>query len=179
MDPYVGEIRMFAGTYAPLGWQMCDGSLLPVPNYEALYTLLGTQFGGDGIRTFGVPDFRGRIPIHQGTGPGLSPYIIGRTGGVENVPLSLAQLPSHNHLVNVTTAAATTVTPGTTVNLAATTAPAENFLLTLPNPAQPKVLDGNTVEASGTPVAPPHPNIMPSVVVTFIIAWNGIYPTRN
>jgi microcystin-dependent protein len=179
MDPYIGEIRMFAGTYAPEGWQMCDGTLLSISNYEALYALLGTQFGGNGTTTFGVPDFRGRIPVHQGTGPGLSPYVVGGTGGAEVVPLSLAQIPTHSHLVNVTNTPATVPTPGPAVNLAATVAPVVNYITTLSSPPVTHLLDTSTIGNSGAPGSPSHPNIMPGVVISFIIALVGIFPSRN
>src|SRR3954468_6024 len=97
-QPYVGEIRMFAGNFAPAGWAMCAGQLMPISENDTLFTLIGTTYGGDGQETFGLPDLQGRIPIHQGQGPGLpSSYTVGETGGVETVTLTTQQMPSHNH----------------------------------------------------------------------------------
>ena len=101
--PYIGEIRMFGfGTRgAPNGWQGCDGSLLPISEYDALFALIGTTYGGDGQVTFGVPDLRGRLPIHQGTGPGLSTYVIGQKAGTETVTVLPTQMPAHTHPILV------------------------------------------------------------------------------
>src|ERR1700756_1351782 len=101
-QPYVGEIRMFAGNFAPAGWMFCEGQLLPISNYETLFNLLGTTYGGDGQTTFGLPDLRGRALIHQGTG--LSSYVIGEQIGVENVTLTGAQMPAHVHTFSGTAA---------------------------------------------------------------------------
>src|ERR1700749_2572272 len=96
-QPYVGEIRMFAGNFAPAGWMFCAGQLLPISEYETLFNLIGTTYGGDGQSTFGLPDLRGRLPIHMGQGVGLSTRFLSETGGVETVTLTLQQLPQHNH----------------------------------------------------------------------------------
>ena len=99
--PYIGEIRMFGfgARGAPLGWQACDGSLLPISEYDALFALIGTTYGGDGQVTFGIPNLRGRLPVHQGTGPGLSTYVIGQSAGTETVTLLQSQMPAgHHHL---------------------------------------------------------------------------------
>ena len=116
-QPYIGEIRMFAfGTRgAPNGWQACDGSLLPISEYDALFALIGTTYGGDGQTTFAVPDLRGRLPIHQGQGPGLSNYVMGQMAGTENVTLLTTQMPIHTHTMVATTGAATSLTPGNTL----------------------------------------------------------------
>ena len=96
-QPYVGEIRMFAGNFAPAGWMFCEGQLLPISENETLFQLIGTTYGGDGQSTFALPDLRGRLPIHQGSGPGLSIRQIGESGGAEEVTLTAAQMPAHNH----------------------------------------------------------------------------------
>src|ERR1700755_565539 len=98
-DTYVGQILVFAGTFAPRGYVLCAGQLLPISQFDVLYNLIGTTYGGDGVSTFAVPDLRSRVPIHQGQGPGLSNYVIGTASGVENVTLISAQIPAHNHLV--------------------------------------------------------------------------------
>ena len=108
-EPYLGEIRMFAfGTRgAPIGWQACDGSLLPISQNDALFALIGTTYGGDGQTTFAVPDLRGRVPVHQGTGPGLSTYVIGQRAGTETVTVLSTQMPAHTHTLVATSAAST------------------------------------------------------------------------
>jgi len=184
MEAYVGEIRMFAGDYAPQYWLKCDGSTQSISTYQPLYSLIGTTYGGDGVTTFGLPDLRGRTPVGQGLGTGLTNRVIGQKNGVETVTLVEAEMLAHTHGVAVTTTTpASTPTPGPTVNLAATTAPTGTYLATLPSPAQPRVLDPDsvsTVLGSGpNHAATPHNNIMPSFAVTYIISTAGIYPTRQ
>src|SRR5881227_3868311 len=96
-QPYVGEIRMFAGNFAPAGWMFCEGQLLPISEYETLFNLIGTTYGGDGQSTFALPDLQSRTTLHMGGGPGLSPRILGESGGVEQVTLTLNQYPAHSH----------------------------------------------------------------------------------
>ncbi len=112
MDPYLGEIRMFAGNYAPQDWVLCNGALLSISQYQALYALLGTAWGGDGISTFGAPDLRGRLPVGQGTGQGLTPRRVAQTGGTETVTLNATMIPAHNHAFNATSGDATAIAPG-------------------------------------------------------------------
>jgi microcystin-dependent protein len=99
LDPYIGEVELFGFNYAPVGWAYCNGQLLPIASYQALFSLLGVTYGGDGVTTFAVPDLRGRVAIHQGTGPGLSTRTIGQSGGTETVTLSVTQMPSHTHTI--------------------------------------------------------------------------------
>jgi microcystin-dependent protein len=113
--PYVGEIRLFSFQRIPTGWFACDGSLKAISNYDALFALIGTTYGGDGVNTFAVPDLRGATPIHQGSGSGLSTRIIGQTGGTETVNLLTAQIPQHSHAPVATSNSASTNTPGTSV----------------------------------------------------------------
>jgi microcystin-dependent protein len=185
MDPYLGEIRMFAGNFAPEDWHLCDGSMLSVSTYSTLFSLLGTTFGGDGRSTFGVPDLRGRIPIGQGTGTGLSPRVLGQTGGTETVTLTTAQLPAHGHTLNATTSDATASVPGPAAGLAKATNPSSTHtpLRYVPYAAAEKQLTlaaltianagGNT--SGGTD---PHANVMPSTVLSYIISLSGLYPQR-
>src|SRR5579885_2160608 len=105
-QPYVGEIRMFAGNFAPAGWMFCEGQLLPISEYETLFNLIGTTYGGDGQSTFALPDLRGRVPIHQGNG-----FTIAETGGVEEVTLTVSQIPAHNHACVVTSGLANAANP--------------------------------------------------------------------
>src|ERR1700744_2453817 len=108
--PFIGEIRMFGFNFAPVGWHRCDGSLLPIAQYDALFALIGTTYGGDGQVTFGMPDFRSRVPVHQGQGTGLAPYVMGQLTGAENVTLTVQQIPSHSHAVSVSNSGTRTTT---------------------------------------------------------------------
>ena len=176
-QPYIGEIRMFAfgSRGAPNGWQACDGSLLPIAEYETLFTLIGTIYGGDGQSTFAVPDLRGRVPIHQGTGPGLSNYVIGQRAGTETVTVTPSQMPAHTHTAVATTAAATTGTPGNAV-LPGAVSGATMYVTDLTG-AAPFSLGGSAVSLAGG--SQPHENCMPTLTVQFCIAVYGIFPTQG
>lgn len=170
-EPFVGEIRMFAGNFAPRGWAFCDGQLLAVSQNDALFSLLGTIYGGDGRTTFGLPDLRGRIPLHQGTGPGLSPRRLGSKGGAENVTLTTNQLASHTHDWNANTAPATGSAPQGKV--VAQSSPVKIYHAAPDN----EDLASSTVANTGG--SQPHTNLMPTLCVNFIIALVGIYPSRQ
>ncbi len=176
-QPFVGEIRMFAfgSRGAPNGWQACDGSLLSIAEYEVLYTLLGTTYGGDGQNTFAVPDLRGRLPLHQGTGPGLSTYVIGQQAGSETVTVISQQMPAHTHQAIATSAAATTGTPGTSVIPGAVSG--QTMYVTDTTGATPFNLSGQSLTQAGG--SQPHENCMPTLTVQFCIAWAGIFPSQN
>ena len=168
-EPFVGEIRMFAGNFAPRGWAFCDGQLLAVSQNDALFSLLGTIYGGDGRTTFGLPDMRGRIPIHAGSGPGLSPRRLGAKAGAENVTLTANQLPSHNHgPFNATQDAADDTNPQDKT-LASTT-----FDLYIDSNA-----DTNLSSDSVTAIGGSQSNLQPFLCIHFIIALVGIYPSRH
>lgn len=169
-EPFVGEIRMFAGNFAPRGWAFCDGQLLAVSQNDALFSLLGTIYGGDGRTTFGLPDLRGRIPIHAGTGPGLSPRRLGAKGGAEKVTLTVNQLPSHGHTLQASTALATQESPADNVTAQPTGAIYSNI--------GPFVgLNANAMSKVGGSRS--HTNEMPFLCIHFIIALVGIYPSRH
>ena len=170
-EPFVGEIRMFAGNFAPRGWAFCDGQLLAVSQNDALFSLLGTIYGGDGRTTFGLPDLRGRIPIHAGHGPGLSERRLGAKGGSETETLTVNQLPSHGHPLTGSNAAATTTDP-------VGNAPAQGLADYL-NPRPPPALQMSNQALSNTGGSQPHTNMMPYLCVSFIIALFGIYPSRS
>jgi len=179
-DYYVGEIRMFAGTFAPVDWHLCDGTLLSISTYQVLYSLVGTIWGGDGRTTFGIPDLRGRVPLGQGTGTGLTARTLGQTDGAETVALTDAsQLPSHTHTIAASTTVADMAMPGNAVNLAKPPSTAANYLppAKVPSPAQNRDMDPKAVEQIGSGLA--HNNMMQSFAVTFIICVNGLYPQRN
>ncbi|TDP80669.1 microcystin-dependent protein [Aquabacterium commune] len=174
-EPYVGEIRMFAGNFAPVGWAFCDGSILSIAENEVLFTLIGTTYGGDGQETFALPDLRGRAPIHQGTGPGLSPRLIGQAGGVEQVTLSTAHLPSHRHALNATAAAATAGT-GVSGSLLAATATTPLYGSTTGGAPMATVA---LTPSNGGQQAQAHENRAPYLGMNFIISLFGIFPSPS
>ncbi len=182
MDNYLGEIRAFAGNYAPDGWLLCNGSILSISSYESLFTLIGTQYGGDGSTTFGIPDLRGRLVVNRGPMPGGSTYTLGAQYGVESVPLTEANLPSHGHTFNVSTQNATTDDP--TGNLLAApidVGKSNEVEIYLPaGIAKTTTNDLNTntlTNSSG--IGAPHENRMPFLCVSYIIAYRGLYPEFN
>jgi len=167
--PYVGEIRMFAGNFAPAGWSFCDGSLLPISENETLFNLIGTTFGGDGQSTFQLPDLRGRVPIHMGQGPGSSTnYLIGQSGGVEEVTLTTTQIPSHNHIWQA--GAGDTVTDPTGRVLAGAL---RMFVLGTPGAG----LMGSVAAPVGG--SQPHTNLQPVLAISFIISLFGVFPSQT
>ncbi len=163
-QPYVGEIRMFGGNFAPAGWMFCEGQQLPISENETLFQLIGTTYGGDGQETFNLPDLRGRLPIHQGNG-----FIMAETGGAEEITLTTQQMPVHNHALTATTAGATSTNPG------------DGILGSTGN------IDLYRETAANTPLAPisigpvggsqPHTNFQPYLCVDFIISLFGIFPS--
>lgn len=174
--PYIGEIRMFSFTSrgAPNGWQACDGSLLAIADYNALFALIGTTYGGDGQNTFGVPDLRGRVPVHQGQGPGLSNYVIGQRAGTETVTVLPTQMPAHTHVLVATTNSATALTPSNTLLPAAVSG--ENFYVSdVTGTTQAPMSAQSTTLAGGSQ---PHENCMPTLTVQYCIATQGIFPSQ-
>ena len=171
-DPFVAEIRIFGGNFAPIGWAFCDGQLLPISQNTALFSLLGTTYGGDGRTTFGLPDLRGRSPLHQGQGPGLTSRQLGESAGVETVTLTQSQIPMHTHaLAGDAAAAATSLSPGAHL---------------LGKPASAKIYGPATsmVPMSTAAIGPAgqnqaHDNRQPYLVLSFIIALQGIFPPRS
>lgn len=170
-DPFLGEIKMFGGNYAPQGYALCDGSVLPVSNNEALFSLIGATYGGNGQTEFGLPDFRGRIPVHQGQGTGLSNRVLGTLGGAENVTLIAAQLPSHTHPMQGSSNAATSLDPNGNVFGVATANAYDQ------TPENPVSIAPASVSVEGGNQS--HPNVMPFQCINFIIAILGEYPTRS
>jgi microcystin-dependent protein len=161
---------MFAGTFAPRGWAFCDGQLLAVSQNDALFSLLGTIYGGDGRTTFGLPDMRGRIPIHAGTGPGLSQRRLGDQGGAEDVTLTVNQLPSHGHAMQASASPANSGYPAGRV--VANTSP-----LSIYNTVPADTPAGTETDAAGG--SQNHANVMPYLCIHFIIALFGVYPSRT
>ena len=169
-EPYVGEIRMFAGNFAPRGWAFCDGQLLAVSQNDALFSLLGTIYGGDGRTTFGLPDMRGRIPIHQGQGPGLSVRRLGSRSGSETVTLTVNQMPSHGHDFRAMQTPGTDDSPEGRV-LSEQIAP----IFTTETPVTNMAV--NSLSHVGGSRS--HTNLQPYLCVSFIIALFGVYPSRH
>lgn len=173
--PFVGEVRVFAGNYAPAGWALCDGSSLSISENDLLFALIGTTYGGDGVQTFNLPDLRGRLPLSQGTGRGLSPRVMGQRFGSDNVTLLTNNLPGHQHAVSATTNIATEPAPGPSLMLAMT-APASIFYDS-GTPGAPAALAPVTLGPAGGTL--PHDNTMPTVSLNYIIALQGIYPQQG
>jgi microcystin-dependent protein len=168
--PYVGEIRMFGGNFAPAGWMFCDGSALPISEYDTLFVLIGTTYGGDGQSTFKLPDLRGRVPIHQGTNPSTgSNFIIGEAAGVETVTLATTQIPQHSHALAATTAIGTQANPGG--NLLANSQGPQPYIQEDPDNS----LNAQALSAAGG--SQPHDNLQPYLGINFIISLFGVYPS--
>jgi microcystin-dependent protein len=170
-DAFVGEIRIFAFNFAPTGWAMCNGQVLPISQNEALFALLGTFYGGDGITTFALPNLQSRVPIHQGAGAGLSTYEIGEAAGTENVTLSTSQMPAHSHAVQADAKHGTSGDPGTRV-LAKSGAHVYSD-----QPDGSTVMNAGMLAESGG--SEPHTNIQPYLVLNFCISLFGIFPSRD
>ena len=176
-DPFLAEIIMFGGNFAPRGWALCDGQLLPINTNQALFSLLGTTYGGDGRTTFALPDLRGRVAIHPGSGPGLSTYRLGQKGGIENVTLDTSQLPSHNHaaIANVRgiNRAGNSASPGG--NTLASKARTNIYQTAAPDVDMQAGTVTVTVANAGGGQA--HENRMPFLAINHILALQGIFPS--
>lgn len=164
--PYIGEIRMFAGNFAPAGWEFCAGQLLSISENEALFTLIGTTYGGDGQSTFAVPDLRGRLPVHQGNS-----FVIGQMAGTETVTLSTPQIPSHSHFLMGTNSGSINRSPATRTMITGrvTAYTADNSSL----------VNMHTSSIASSGGGQPHDNMMPYLCISFIISLYGIYPSPN
>src|SRR5262245_44456896 len=165
-QPYVGEIRMFGGNFAPAGWMFCEGQLLPISENETLFQLIGTTYGGDGQSTFALPDLRGRIPLHQGNG-----FILAETGGAEEITLTVSQIPAHSHAMLGSQNVGTVATPTNNVL---------NNLQSLTNTgygqdAPTTIMSPQSVSSVGG--SQPHTNFQPYLCVDFIISLFGIFPS--
>jgi microcystin-dependent protein len=173
-QPYVGEIRMFAGSFAPAGWMFCDGQTLQIAENDVLFQLIGTTYGGDGEETFDLPNLQSRVPIHQGNGPDGSTYKLAETGGAEAVTLSVQQMPVHTHQLLGSANATTTNQPQN--NVAATLLVAlQQFPYGQSTPILP--IDSSSVQPQGG--SQPHDNMQPFLVISFIISLYGIFPSQN
>jgi microcystin-dependent protein len=165
-DPFIGEIRMFGGNFAPTGWAFCDGQLIPISENDALFTLIGTTYGGDGLVTFALPDLRGRVPIHQGNG-----FTLGQAAGVETVTLTTQQIPVHSHAFLGS------------LNQGGTTNPPTNVVAQIPG-GNVYIQDSTGVAMNNQSLQPvggsqPHENRQPFLTISFIIALDGVFPQQN
>lgn len=163
-QPYVGEIRMFAGNFAPAGWMFCDGSLLPISENETLFQLIGTTYGGDGQSTFALPDLRGRLPLHMGNG-----FLLAETGGAEEITLTVNQIPAHTHPLLASTSGGTLASPGN--NLLAESVTLNPYIQDQANSNM------NVAAVSAVGGSQPHTNFQPYLCVSFIISLFGIFPS--
>ncbi len=169
-DQYLGEIRLFAGSFAPVGWLMCNGQLLPISENDALFALIGTTYGGDGVRTFALPDLRGRVAMSAGRARTGTSYVLGQAAGTETVTLLTTQIPAHTHAPLASTAPATARAPANNVWAATNTA---QYSTAVPNtPLSPQAVIPNTGNQ-------PHENMMPFVAMSYIIATEGIFPSQG
>jgi microcystin-dependent protein len=170
-EPFVGEIRMFGFNFAPQGWALCDGQLLPISQNAALFDLLGTTYGGDGTTTFALPNLQSRVPIHQGQGAGLLSYVAGQAGGTETVTLAAAQMPEHTHSVKASSSAAASDKPE-----GSALAKSHSHIYTA-EPDTSTVMNANMLGDAGGSAS--HDNIQPYLAVNFCIALTGIFPAQN
>lgn len=169
MESFVAQIMLFGGNFAPRGWAFCDGQLLPISSHPALFSLLGTAYGGDGKTTFALPDLRGRVPMHAGSGPDLTPRKIGQKVGQETVHLTVAEMPEHNHDLNIADTRADNDDPedGLIGRSRVFSKTATSTTALLPQ----------TISTNGTDQ--PHENMQPTLCINYIIALEGIYPSRH
>lgn len=168
-QPFIGEIRMFGGSFAPAGWAFCDGQLMAIAENDALFTLIGTTYGGDGQQTFGIPDLRGRVPAHMGTGPGLSTRVIGEVSGVETVTLTVQQIPQHTHIPQASTLNGNQSSP---LNHIWAQSEARQFA----NVAASQPMSQSVAPVGGSQ---PHDNVMPFLTISFIISLFGVFPSQS
>lgn len=179
VDAYLGEVRIFSGAYAPEGWALCNGSLLDVANNQALFALLGNRWGGNGVNQFAVPDLRGRLPIGQGTGTGLTPRVLTQSGGVEGVALDSSTIPAHSHVFNTLSTPATTgalVASSNTLSYAEGVGGLKTYMDNAT--ASPSEVSFSSASVTSAGSGQAHWNVMPSFVVNYIICTEGIYPDR-
>jgi len=169
--PFVGEIRMFAGNFEPAGWKFCRGQLLAIAEYDVLFQLIGTTYGGDGSTNFALPDLQGRVPVHFGTGSSGTVYQMGEQGGVENVTLTAQQIPVHNHTFLASASGATDPNP-------------QDNVVASPPTVTPFIVDTPVTPMAATMVGPrggsqPHENRMPVLCINYIISLFGVFPSQT
>ena len=178
-QPFLGQMMMFCGGFPPKGFAFCDGQILPIAQYTALFSLLGTFYGGDGKSTFALPNLQGNVPVHMGQGPGLSQYIIGQTGGAQNITINAVEMPAHSHVFNASTVNATSPSPSGRMPAKPTAANAAGYAVSQSSPypaLAPQVMNPQSCSIVGGSVA--HNNMMPTLFINFVIALVGVFPAR-
>lgn len=165
-QPYVGEVRMFAGNFAPAGWMLCEGQLVPISENETLFQLIGTTYGGDGQSTFGIPDLRGRLPVHQGNG-----FVLAETGGAEEITLTVNQIPAHSHPMLANSALASVASPQGNLVAQSRQANIDLYLEDTPSVSMASTAIGSVGGSQ------PHTNFQPYLCINFIISLFGIFPS--
>lgn len=179
--PYVGQISMFGGNFAPRGWALCNGQILSISQNQALFALIGTYYGGNGVQNFALPNLVSRLPVHIGQGLGRSPYVIGQVGGTTDVTITAQTMPAHTHTLNATQTQANAAAIGSSVLPGKPTAGSEPRFYAFQPSGQPALtmyaLAGGVVGNSGG--TQQHTNMMPSLCITFIIALQGAFPSRS
>jgi microcystin-dependent protein len=178
-EPFLGEIRLFGGNFAPVHWALCNGQLLAIQQNSALFALLGTTYGGNGVTTFALPDLRGRVPVGEGIGGGLTPRIIGEASGVETVTLTTANMPLHAHSFYASTATANQNLPTNNLPGDLSSQAAGHFYVSNTGTPAPTFGNLNAQSLSTAGGGVPHDNLMPSQCVSFIISLQGIFPSRQ
>ncbi len=173
MEPFIGQILMFAGNFAPRGWAFCEGQLLAISQYQALFSILGTTYGGDGRTTFALPDMRGRVSIHPRQGPGLNNYGLGQKGGAEQVTLTTDQMPAHSHTLNANKDRGDSPDPGG-ASIADSRGRDKDYMQ---SGDVNVTMSANSIASSGG--GQPHENRQPYLAVNYIIALMGTYPSRS
>jgi microcystin-dependent protein len=180
-EPFIGQITMFGGNFAPRGYALCNGQLLSINQNQALFSLIGTFYGGNGVQNFALPNLQSRLSVHNGSGQGLSPYALGQSGGEPSVTLNRSQMPSHMHSLVATTGPANSGMVGSGV-VPATSGGSHtpaHFYAAVPQGGQPLVPHTmNPAVCGNAGGSQPHSNLMPSLCITFVIALQGIFPSR-
>jgi microcystin-dependent protein len=178
VQPYVGEIRLFAGNFAPNGWMFCEGQTLPISENETLFTLIGTTYGGDGQETFNLPNLASRIPIHMGTGPDGTTYQLGEMAGTESETLTTQQIPTHDHALIASTAQANVLSPeGAVLAKPTSTQPGVNAYVPTASATADHLMHASSITSEGG--SQPHDNTQPFLVMNYIISLYGVFPTQT
>jgi len=179
MEGYIGEVRLFAGNFAPRSWAYCDGSSMSISEYSALYAIIGDTFGGNGVTSFNLPDLRSRVAVGAGTGPGLTPIALGQAAGSETTTMSVNQMPAHNHFASAVVSMPAYNSPDTQGT------PTNNYLAGLAGAYSAEVPDSHLapiaapVALSNTGAGIPFPVMQPITALNYIICLEGIFPSRN
>ncbi|HET7881837.1 MAG TPA: tail fiber protein [Acetobacteraceae bacterium] len=173
-QPYVGQILAVGFNFAPVGWLLCNGQTLPISQYQVLFALIGTTYGGDGVNTFALPNLCGRVAVNQGQGPGLSAYVLGQNAGTESVTLTTGQVGAHGHPLRASSQTGTTATPSSSVALAQNAQSLVNLYGTV---TANTTLQPGSIGVSGGSQS--HENRQPALTINYIIAFEGIFPSQN